>query len=185
VGTPVANRGGPLTDRLIGCVSNTVVLRQQVPTGVRFRDLLAMVRDTCLGTYAHQALPFDQLVEKLGPRRYPGRSPYFQVLFGLEDAKALERSFSGLTLDQNVIVPTGYAKFELVCVVEDHGDRLEVGLTYRTSLFDEATVRDLASAYERLLTQYTTDPDQPVLAGTDAADTGGRRTPVSNNVEKQ
>ncbi|MFG3026221.1 amino acid adenylation domain-containing protein [Streptomyces sp. NPDC048254] len=185
VGTPVANRGGPLTDRLIGCVNNTVVLRQQVPTGVRFRDLLATVRDNCLGAYAHQALPFNQLVEKLGPRRYPGRSPYFQVLFGLEDAKALERSFSGLTLDQNVILPTGYAKFELVCVVEDHGDRLEVGLTYRTSLFDEATARDLASAYERLLTQYTTDPDQPVLVGTDAADTGGRRTPLSNTVEKQ
>jgi mycobactin peptide synthetase MbtE len=184
VGSPVANREGPLTDRLIGCVSNTVVLRQQVPADIRFRDLLAMVRDNCLGAYAHQALPFDQLVEKLGPRRYPGRSPYFQVLFALEDAKALERSFSGLTLDQNVILPTGYAKFELVFVVEDHGDRLEVGLTYRTSLFDETTARDLASAYERLLIQYTTDPDRPVPDGTDAADTRGRRTPLSNTVEK-
>ncbi|MFJ8058049.1 amino acid adenylation domain-containing protein [Streptomyces sp. NPDC096142] len=182
VGTPVANRGGPGTERLIGCVNNTVVLRQRVPSDVCFRDLLAQVRDTCLGAYEHQDLPFDQLVEKLSPPRHPGRSPYFQVLFALEDEKALERSFSGMTLDRNVILPNGFAKFELVCVVEDHGDQLEVGLTYRTSQFDEATVRDLAASYEKLLTEYTADPDRPVVQRTDI----GARTPhPGTTVEKR
>jgi amino acid adenylation domain-containing protein len=185
VGTPVANRGGPCTDRLIGSVNNTVVLRQRVPADVRFRDLLALVRDNCLGAYEHQALPFDQLVAKLGPRRHPGRSPYFQVLFALEDAKALERSFSGLTLDQNVILPTGFAKFELVCVVEDLGDRLEMGLTYRTSLFDETTARDMAVEYERLLTHYTADPDRPVTAVRDGAGARDTNPSLSTTVEKQ
>ena len=184
VGTPVANRGGPGTDRLIGCVNNTVVLRQRFAPGGPFRDLLSRVRDTCLGAYEHQALPFDQLVEKLGPRRHPGRSPYFQVLFALEDEKALERTFSGLTLDQNVILPTGWAKFELVCVVEDHGDRLEVGLTYRTGLFDDSTAQDLAGSYERLLTQYTADPDRPV-GGTARTDGGERPTPTGTTMEKR
>ncbi|MEU6540659.1 amino acid adenylation domain-containing protein [Streptomyces sp. NPDC047000] len=185
VGTPVANRGGPGTDRLIGCVNNTVVLRRQVVPGVPFRDLLARVRDTCLGAYEHQALPFDQLVEKLGPRRHPGRSPYFQVLFALEDEKALERTFPGLTLDQNVILPTGCAKFELVCVVEDHGDRLEVGLTYRTGLFDAGTAQDLAGAYERLLTRYTADPDRPVGKAAAPGDGGAHPTPPGTTVEKR
>lgn len=180
VGTPVANRGGPGTERLIGCVNNTVVLRQRIPAEARFRDLLAQVRDTCLGAYEHQSLPFDQLVEKLGPRRHPGRSPYFQVLFALEDEKALERSFSDLTLDQNTILPNGLAKFELVCVIQDHGDRLEVGLTYRTSQFDDATVRELATEYEKLLTRFTADPDRSVAAATGA---DGSATPPSTTVE--
>ncbi len=51
------------TESLIGFVVNTLVLRANVSGEITFHVLLARVRDTTLGVYAHQELPFEQLVD--------------------------------------------------------------------------------------------------------------------------
>ena len=73
VGSPVAGRLRTETEELIGCFINILVLRTDLSQDPAFLDLLERVKDTALEAYAHQELPFDKLVEDLGPERRLGR----------------------------------------------------------------------------------------------------------------
>ena len=86
VGTPIANRNRSETEGLIGFFVNTLVLRGDVRGNPSFGELLRRVRETALGAYAHQDLPFEKLVEELHPKETLRQSPLFQVMFHLQNA---------------------------------------------------------------------------------------------------
>jgi non-ribosomal peptide synthetase component F len=69
IGSPVANRNRAEIEGLIGCFVNTLVLRTDLSGNPSFRELLRRVRQVALGAYAHQDLPFEQLVEVPKPQR--------------------------------------------------------------------------------------------------------------------
>ncbi|HBL32012.1 MAG TPA: non-ribosomal peptide synthetase, partial [Acidobacteria bacterium] len=57
-GTPIAGRNRTEIEPLIGFFINMLVLRTRLAGDPRFADLLEAVRQTALGAYAHQDLPF-------------------------------------------------------------------------------------------------------------------------------
>ncbi|MGH3125630.1 MAG: condensation domain-containing protein, partial [Streptosporangiaceae bacterium] len=79
VGTPVAGRNRAETEGLIGFFVNTLVMRADLSADPTFTELLGRVRGMALGAYAHQDLPFEQLVEALVTDRDRSRTPLFDV----------------------------------------------------------------------------------------------------------
>ena len=65
VATNVANRNRPGSERLIGPLVNTVILRTNLGGDPTPREVMRRVRATTLAAFAHQDLPFEELVETL------------------------------------------------------------------------------------------------------------------------
>ncbi|MGW1715504.1 amino acid adenylation domain-containing protein [Streptomyces sp. NPDC002156] len=167
LGTPVAGRADEALDDLVGCFLNTLVLRTDTSGAPTFRELLDRVRETDLAAYAHQDLPFEQLVEALNPPRSPARHPLFQVMLAFRPGAEPHLDLPGLTA-RTLPVETGATKIDLTFNL---GERLasdgspagiEGILQYSADLFDRRTAEELAARLERLLRAALADPDRPV-----------------------
>ncbi|HEX6864210.1 MAG TPA: condensation domain-containing protein, partial [Thermoanaerobaculia bacterium] len=100
VGTPVAGRVRADVEDLIGFFLNTLVLRTDLSGHPTFRELLRRIRETALGAYAHQEVPFEKLLEVLQPERDLSRTPLFQVFFNLANFPDLGAELpGGLTVE--------------------------------------------------------------------------------------
>ncbi|MCF1593506.1 non-ribosomal peptide synthetase [Streptomyces muensis] len=167
VGTMIAGRTDQALDDLVGFFVNTLVLRTDTSGDPAFSRLLERVRDTALTAYAHQDVPFEQLVESLNPPRSTGRHPLFQVALSVDADEAAVFALPGLKTSR-IAVPTSTAKFDLdIGVCERRSDDgaclgLAGTLDYATDLFDHDTVQDLAARWVRLLTAVARDPDRPL-----------------------
>ena len=174
VGSPVAGRDGSELEGLIGFFVNTLPLRADLSGDPSLRALLARVRETTLGAFAHQDLPFERLVEELSPARTPGRTPVFQVAFALNGAGPGVPRLGGARMEP-VAEEAPTARFDLSLSLEEDGARYAAALTYRADLFEDATVRRMTGHFVRLLAAAAEDPDLP-LADVPVLDEEERRT---------
>jgi natural product biosynthesis luciferase-like monooxygenase protein/amino acid adenylation domain-containing protein/FkbM family methyltransferase len=169
VGTPVANRGRGETEALVGFFVNTLALRTDLSGDPSFRQVLARVRETALGAYAHDELPFERLVEELHPDRGLSRTPVFQALFVLDESPLRPFRLPGLVLVPVEVEP-GTSMFDLTLGVERGENGMEARLEYATDLFDAATIERMAEHFGALLRAVAAAPDAPVSSLTLAAD---------------
>ncbi|MFD9064423.1 amino acid adenylation domain-containing protein, partial [Kitasatospora purpeofusca] len=163
VGVPVANRGRPEVERLIGYFANMLALRTDLSGAPSFRELLGRVRPVCLGAFAHQELPFERLVEELHPRRDLSRTPVFQVSFVFQNIAMPSFDVAGLHLEP-IEVAGSTARFDLELQVFDRPEGLSGRFEYNSDLFDPATVDQLAAHLRLLVEQLIAGPDLPVGA---------------------
>jgi hypothetical protein len=163
VGSPTANRQRRDIEGLIGFFVNTLVLRTDLSGNPTFRDLLGRVREIALAAYAHQDLPFEQLVEVLHPERNLSRPPLFQVMFALQGTPLANLDLPGLT-PELIEIDNGTAKFDLSLYLTEDGPRLSEALEYNTDLFDAATIVRLAGHFQTLLAGIVANPDQQLWA---------------------
>jgi amino acid adenylation domain-containing protein len=162
VGTPIANRNRSETEGLIGFFVNTLVLRGDVRGNPSFGELLRRVRETALGAYAHQDLPFEKLVEELQPERDMSRSPLFQVMFILQNAPGEALELEGLSLS-GVETAGETAKFELTLALQEQGGVIVGGVEYNLDLFEAETIGRLMASYEQVLQAVVEDAEQRVF----------------------
>ncbi|MFL6196328.1 MAG: amino acid adenylation domain-containing protein, partial [Thermoanaerobaculia bacterium] len=165
LGAPIANRNRAEIEGLIGFFLNTLVLRTDASGDPAFGDLLSRVRETCLGAFAHQDLPLEQVLKAVQGDHEPGRSP-FQVMFLLQNAPVQSIEVPGVTFsvqeaDQHA-EGLGTAIFEAGLTLMEVPDGIVASITYNALLFDEATVYRLLARYERLLAGAVADPSRPI-----------------------
>ncbi|HEX6291105.1 MAG TPA: amino acid adenylation domain-containing protein [Herpetosiphonaceae bacterium] len=163
VGTPIANRTQAETEGLIGLFLNTLALRARLSGGPSFLDLLDQVRDMTLGAYAHQALPFDQVVEIVQPIRNLGYNPLFQVLFMFQNIPTPPVALPGLDVEL-LEVDSGTSMLDLTFALMETSAGLYGVVEYSTDLFEATTIERLVQHYHTLLERLLPDPRQSIAA---------------------
>ena len=157
VGTPIAGRNRAEVEKLIGFFVNTLVMRTDLSGDPSFRELLARVRETAMGAYAHQDLPFEKLVEELRPDRDLSRNPLFQVMLVLQNLPTGSQKLGDIDATPfGAGVPS--AKFDITLIASEVSDGLRVTIVYSTDLFDAATIERMLGHFEVLLEGVVEDP---------------------------
>src|SRR6185437_13684021 len=126
-------------------------------------DLLARVREACIGGYAHQETPFERLVQELSPERDLGRTPLFQVMFAYQDAPAEALRLPGLEL-RRFGAETGASKFDLLIALVEGPLGLHALIEFSTDLFEDATIERMLGHLRVLLEGVVADPERPLHA---------------------
>ncbi|WP_230579561.1 non-ribosomal peptide synthetase, partial [Xenorhabdus bovienii] len=161
IGTPVANRPHRELENLIGFFVNTLALRVTPGNTPRVADLLAQVRERALAAYAHQDLPFEQVVEALQPDRSLSYSPVFQVMLTLNNTPAQDLTLPGLQLTPLEQVRHS-AHFDLTLSLTETEAGLVGDLEYAADLFDSATVERMVGYLENVLKAVAADATQTI-----------------------
>ncbi|WP_143187463.1 non-ribosomal peptide synthetase, partial [Xenorhabdus eapokensis] len=161
IGTPVANRLQHELEGLIGFFVNTLALRVTLNDTVTVTDLLTQVRERALAAYAHQDLPFEQVVEALQPERNLSYSPIFQVMLALNNTPA-----QTLALPDVQCTPIAQmhpsAHFDLTLSLTETEAGLVGELEYVSDLFDAATVKRIVGYFNNVLTAMVADETQHI-----------------------
>src|SRR6185369_14884374 len=161
VGTPIANRERAELEKLIGFFSNTLALRADFMGDPGFAALLAQVRETALGAYAHQDLPFERLVDELAPQRSMSYAPVFQAMLVYRSATRLERSLRALSL-RPFGADDAVERFDLTLDCTENGAGLGVHVDFNAALFEDATIERMLRLFAHLLAQMAAQPRRPI-----------------------
>ena len=164
VGWPIAGRGRPELEGLIGYLANVLVHRVRVDGAKSFARLLGEVREIALDAYTHGDLPFELLVGELRPERHLAHNPVFQVLFvlhRLETAASLAPGAAGIA---TMPVPQRSSLLDLSLAVSLRDDAMEAFFEYKTGLFDPPTIARLAGHLRSLVAAAAAAPAAPLAA---------------------
>ncbi|MEM7714779.1 MAG: amino acid adenylation domain-containing protein, partial [Cyanobacteria bacterium P01_A01_bin.68] len=159
IGSAIANRQRSELEGLIGCFANTLAFRTDLSENPSFNELLQRVKDVALGAYAHQDLPFEQLVDELQLVRSLSYTPLFQVMFLLQNASIQTLTVKDLTWSP-IHSDSGTAKFDLTLAMSETANGLIGSFEYNRDLFAASTIERTIGHWQTLLQGIVANPQQ-------------------------
>jgi amino acid adenylation domain-containing protein len=156
LGTNVAGRNDVQTEDLIGFFLNLLVLRTDLSGNPTFQACISRARETALGAYSHQDVPFDRVVEELRPKRSRAYYPLVQVLFSQRNVPQRIQAMPGL--EMNTFELGCKATTDLYASFADTPNGFACIWVYNSDLFDAATIRKMADLYWATLEETSANP---------------------------
>lgn len=170
IASTFANRNRPELQNLIGYLLNLLVFRTDLSGNPTFRELLARERDTALGAFAHQEMPFGKLVQELRPKQDASRNPIVQAsLIYLDFPELTVVDLLGMTA-KHLDIDNGSSRFDITLAITETPSGFEVDIEFPTALYKPARMQRMATHLEVLLEGIVADAGQrlselPILTG--------------------
>jgi non-ribosomal peptide synthetase component F len=140
-----------------------LVLRADLSGDPTFRELLGRVREVTLGAYAHQDVPFEEVVAALRPERDASQTPLFQVKLELGEDAPREFKIGDLTLIP-LEIEGPPARYDLHLFLLETEQGMVGTLAYDSDLFEPDTIAVMIEHYESLLARVAAAPDEKLGA---------------------
>jgi len=167
VATAMANRAQHGTERIIGPLQNTTVIRTHMHLDLSFQEALDRVRDSVLEAHASQELPFDILASRLAE---DGADPsaLMQVFFVLQNAfrQRLElrhiemHSFGDVYREGQPVLPID--RTWLTVMLKERPSGITGACSYKAALVEADAVRHWMADYQQILVNAAANPKTPL-----------------------
>lgn len=174
IGSPVSGRNDPELQSVVGCFINTIALRLRLDAELPFVSFLNQVRKTVLEAFDHQDYPFHKLVELVHLERDMSRSPIFQAMLILQNARQLEDAapffmneenaflnLNGLVL-QSFPVMKQTALHDLILLLVETKEGLSCSFEYNADLFEIGTIENLSRSFTTLIQELVAEPTRKI-----------------------
>jgi amino acid adenylation domain-containing protein len=166
IATEMANRLPRETEGLIGMFINQVILRVDASGHPSFVELLRRLRQLVAEAYAHQSVPFEDVVAAVAPKADPRWPPLAQVKLVLENTQVdvIPGAVHHVADDGPVehVRTDTLAQLDLTLYVLHLGDRMRGLLVYDVDLFTDAVADDISREFTDVLSEIAADPAAPV-----------------------
>ena len=159
VGSPIAGRVHPDTEKMLGMFVNTLAIKGHLCMKQSFVELVAQMKEKCLRSYENQEFPFDQLVEKIDLERDLSRNPIFDVMFVMQNNEKQKMTFEGIEVTPIRMESVG-STFDLTVGMEETEDGYELVWEYCTDLFKKETIERMASHFSVLAMDAVGHPNK-------------------------
>jgi hypothetical protein len=183
VGVPYPNRLRPADAGLVGFIVNTLPLRFR-DAGLGSAEFIRSVAVTNRDAFAHQRLPYYQLLSKLGPEFESGAKPVFRTMFVLRNSQSTDAQFQDIDSRQ-CRVSTGGAREDQTWTIEERDGTYTLDVEWNADLHTETSIRASMEQYRLLLHALVKDfVPAAAYAGTTGAsdDTHGLQWPAFNDL---
>ncbi|RSM90726.1 non-ribosomal peptide synthetase [Kibdelosporangium aridum] len=163
IGVSLYGRDTAELAELIAVAGNLVPIRVDVDEDQPVTDFLRSVQDSVARSIDAGALPFDELVNRLGVDRSLGAHPLVQVCFGMHDQLVPHRI---QTSTGQIRVEEGHgggAQFDMSLLFGQSEPTLAAQVEYATSVWSKADAEGFATDFATA-TQELTSADNPALA---------------------
>ncbi|MEM9547321.1 MAG: amino acid adenylation domain-containing protein [Bacteroidota bacterium] len=151
LGTPVANRNHSDFKDQIGLYLNTLPIRTEFDTQDNFASLLEIQKGVLSDAFAHQAYPFDSLIDDLKIDRHPSRSPLFDVFIIYQNqADLFEENvqLENLQISEYSKFQLDRSHFDLNFTFFEKSENLHVELEYNTDIHTVDFAQKLLNHFE-------------------------------------
>lgn len=147
VGTPVIGRHQKEVNNVIGMFVNTLALKNKIEPTKTFQEFVTSITASCLEAFAHQAYPFDKLVEKLNLTRDVSRNnPLFDTMFVFQNEGNPILDFGDL--QTNYYIPDNQtSKFDFLLEVVPEDNSLKLNLEYCNQIYSKDFMEDFLKHY--------------------------------------
>ncbi|MEV0648300.1 amino acid adenylation domain-containing protein [Phytomonospora sp. NPDC050363] len=161
IGTPVDNRTLGEHAGVVGMGVNTVALRVRPADDTTVGELLRQVRETTLAAFAHQGLPFDELLTALSAQGHPSARDLVRVMLAYR--RSPHEEFSAGERTARLIGPLSLeAKFDVEFTVTSTPAGDALGLEYALRALDRDAAELMMTHFADILTALPGALDTPI-----------------------
>ncbi|WP_212004585.1 non-ribosomal peptide synthetase [Chitinophaga sp. HK235] len=190
VGAGIAGRLQKETEGLIGFFVNTLVLRNDLKGNPSFSALLQRVKETTLGAFENQEVPFEKVVKEISGNRDISKNPLFQISFVLQNTPESDDLKLGDVILSHEEFQHTTSIFDFGFSIIENAQGLWIQVEYCTDLYKEETILRMLGHYENILRAAVRMPEREIgrlemlnIAETDQLLTGFNKTTVGNVTE--
>ena len=168
IGTGISGRQYPGIENIIGHFVNILLLRFDLTENPSFLNLISRNHQIILEAYAHQDVPFEELVKALSPHRNITEHPLAQMMLVFQEGNAesmklpevrVNRVFSD---NNNLLLLADYdnAKLDITLDLQVTEKGLEGLIEYNCHLFETKTIERFIEHFSNILISVCNNPEQ-------------------------